>query len=453
MATVHYEITLAELIYSVLLLAGTFLLVWIYQNNKKKSNPIYKWYLPGLFIKVFGGIALVLVYVFYYDGGDVIAYYYNSKVIVNKLYSDPEVGLQFLIGKNDPESFSLFRYDTGVPFWYLYKNPQSWAVSRFSVPFVITGLGYILPATIILNIVAFIGPWKFTKTLVKLYPNFERNIVVAFLFFPSCVFWGSGLMKDSFTFSATLWILASVLQIAKFNNKVLINLLIIVIGSYIIINLKPYILVALLTALPILFLLTFINRIRIRFIRYISVPLISLAVVAGGLYLFSILSSALGMYGSMEEAFEKIVISREDFINNELYSSNYFDIGAVEPTLSSILSKSHLALLYGLFSPFPWNVNSAVMLLSAAESLLILFLFLKMILLIMFKRRSKLITNDNVVFSFLIFVIFFTIFVGVSTANFGAMVRYRIPAYPLFLFILLYVGSKKHDTRVKRRDH
>ncbi len=45
------------------------------------------------------------------------------------------------------------------------------------------------------------------------------------------------------------------------------------------------------------------------------------------------------------------------------------------------------------------------------------------------------------------FAIVLSFFIGLTTANFGALVRYRIPLLPFFVFMLLYV----YETKRKRK--
>ena len=437
------------LIYFVVVLFAA----WLYKNAYHKNDAFYKWFIPGLAAKMIGGIALISIYGYYYGGGDIFAYFHNTKALVNLFVQDPISGIKLLMGSNSNEAFALFNSDTGIPQYYLFKDSQTWSVSRFSFPFALLGLNLIIPSTILMNLIAFIGPWKLAKVLNKQYPDFKKQIIIAILFIPSCIFWGSGLMKDSFTFSASLWLFASFISIIKFKEKIWLNILLIIINSYIIISIKPYILTAMLPAILILFFLSFINNIKSKLIKYLSVPILSILVIGLGLILFSSLASSLGEYGSFEESINKAVVSREDFITNQNYSENYFDIGEVDPSLGGIMSKAHLALLHGLFGPFPWEAKNPVMILSAIEALIILFLFIKMLYNIFFRGRKKLITQDSIVFSFILFVLIFIIFVGVSTANYGSLVRYRMPAFPFFVFILLYINSRLHNNTKSEKEN
>lgn len=390
-----------------------------------------------------GGTALLTVYGYYYGGGDVYAYFDNSLALVKLTAKDPLATLQFLAGENSNVAFHVFDFNMGPTHKYLYIDGNTWAVSRFSYPFVALGLGRIIPATILMNVVAFIGPWKLFRLLNERYPGMRRNLAIALLFIPSCAFWGSGMFKDGYTYSATLWLIYAVISGFVYRRSIIINLFLILINAYVIITIKPYIFIALMPAVLMMLLFAYLRKINNRLLRYLIVPVATVAIVGAGLLVYTSLSSSFGRYGTFDQAFEKAAISRDDFTQNQTYSQNYYDIGSFDPTIQGIMSKAHLALLYGLFGPFPWQANNIVMYISSLEAAAFLLLFLMALYRIVFRGKFRTIVTDSILISFLLFVFVFIVFVGISTANFGSLVRYRIPALPFFLVIGFIVLQKK----------
>lgn len=85
------------------------------------------------------------------------------------------------------------------------------------------------------------------------------------------------------------------------------------------------------------------------------------------------------------------------------------------------------------------------MLLSALES----FLLLALSIYIIVKRNVRLfhaVNNPNILFA-LIFSIVFAFAVGVSTFNFGTLVRYKIPLLPFFLVALILIFNHSKSER------
>ncbi len=431
---------------SFMYMGMAIMVFWVYIRFKKNEDPAYDWFIPALFFKFLGGIAVLMIYGYYYPGGDTYSYFDNTKVLIRLTSQDPGAVFDFLLGDNSWESFSKFTFESGRPWGDLYVDSNAWAISRFTYPIVILGLGRIMTSTILFNVIAFIGPWKLFKFLNQRYPGQTARLAFAIFFIPSCVFWGSGLYKDSFTLSATLWILYSIMAISFERKKVVLNVFLILINSYLIISIKPYIFVALMPAALILFLYSSVQNIRNKALRMLVLPLGTVVLIFGGLSVYSYLSPSLGKYGSMDAMMEKLVVTRQDFVSNKTYSSNFFDIGEFDPTLGGIARKAPLAFIYGLFGPFPWQVANPVMAISSLEGMLFLVLFIIALRNVLFRKGASKVLSDPVIIGFLIFSLMFIIFVGLSTANFGSLVRYRIPALPLFFFCVMYIiGKTRRD--------
>jgi hypothetical protein len=55
-----------------------------FQSRRIAQNPVYEYYVSGLFAKIGGGVFLVLIYTLYYGGGDTTAYF-EGALILDKL--------------------------------------------------------------------------------------------------------------------------------------------------------------------------------------------------------------------------------------------------------------------------------------------------------------------------------------------------------------------------------
>jgi hypothetical protein len=118
----------------------------------------------------------------------------------------------------------------------------------------------------------------------------------------------------------------------------------------------------------------------------------------------------------------------------------------LDGTFGSMARLAPQAINVSLFRPYIWEVKNPLMLLSALESMLLFVLTIYII----FKKNVGLlaaVTNMNVVFA-LIFSISFAFAVGVSTYNFGTLVRYKIPLLPFFLIALILIWH--HSNKAKK---
>lgn len=124
---------------------------------------------------------------------------------------------------------------------------------------------------------------------------------------------------------------------------------------------------------------------------------------------------------------------------SEAQEGSTYDLGEFDPSIGGMLSKFPQAVVVTLFRPFPWEARKVIIALSALEALVFLYFTLKAIF--TKGRQFKTIFKDPNITFFLIFSLIFAFAVGISSYNFGALSRYKIPCLPFyaaFLMIVLY---------------
>ena len=122
---------------------------WI-KNKHIEKSPEYKYYVWGLFAKIFGGIGVCLIYTLYYDGGDTTAYIRSSIALGNLLFKEPAGFFSILTGNLTTENWSLFDYTTGWPSYYRRQDVKSFSVVRFVSIFSILGFKSFIFTTILI---------------------------------------------------------------------------------------------------------------------------------------------------------------------------------------------------------------------------------------------------------------------------------------------------------------
>lgn len=434
--------------------------VWLYgrarQNKKIENNQAYSYYTRALMIKVIGAVLFCLGYTIVLRGGDTTLYFWSSNSCANLAYSDFGAYWQILKGNINAETLSAFNSETGYVAYM--RDMRAFSVVRLTSIFsLFAGRSYLI-TTILLNLVLFNAFWKFFKLLHSIYPDLIKPLFWGIFLIPSVVFWGSGILKDSYTMAATLWFISSFYYIIiKFDKSKLISSIIYaIISIFIFITIKPYILFALIIGLAIWFVFGYIQKIRNPFFRVFALPiLLVLATVGGGAALIKATESSGGFYSSPEAMMERAVVIQND-LKQDYYGENTFDIGRFDASYTGILSKAPIAIVSGLFRPFIWEASGPTLMMSALENIFIMVLLIIAILgrgiRNFFKQLSS---NHYLVFSFT-FTIILSLMVGLTTANFGALVRYKIPYMPFIItsLLIIYNNNRKirQDKEVKVRN-
>jgi len=415
------------------------------KNKEIKKQPIYKYFLWGLFAKIVGAISVCIIYVYYYkEGGDTLSYHSSSQVMVNLLLYSPNDFFKVWLGGFEKEFYYYFNNETGYPY-YSPTDIHAWNVVRFVTPFELLGFKSYLISSVLIAVVCYSGIWKLFKLFTLIYPELTKSFVLSVLLFPSVVFWGSGMLKDSWTIAAAGWLTYSFYFVFIKREKLFINIIAILVASSILILIKPYIFIAILPGCLLWGVWSRIITVKNWLVRLLIVPVIFILGISIGFIVWSFVSSDLGDFSSIDKMIQKAAVSSED-LKQDYYQGNSFDLGTFDPTLAGVMSKFPQAVVAGLFRPYIWEAKNMVMVLSGLENLLILGFTLY----VLFRKPktafTNLFTNPLVLFC-LIFAVFFAFSVAISTSNFGAMVRLRIPQMPFYLSALLiidFLGRKKN---------
>ncbi len=434
-------ITPFDIVYSLLM----FFIVLTYANSVKQKNiqdkPYYKNFGKGLIIKIFGGVIFCLIYALYYGGGDTVNYYRGVDAMMDVFKDNPFKYFELLFHDNDTVTRAAYYNVGNSPPNYMLRDERTYTVIKISSVFALPALGGFLSTTILLTTFIYSWVWKLYSFLIERYPDLEKAINIAILYLPSTIFWGSGIMKDTFAFGATCYAVYGLHQFFIDRKRILKTTLQLTFAFYLIITIKAYIMFALLPGLLIFANFERLKKIKSTIVRITILPISTFVIFFIGNTLFFDFDEIFGKY-SADNLFEEAAVQNAD-LKRDVYGSNSFDIGAFEPTMQGALSKFFPAVNAALFRPYVWESGSPTMWVSGIENLLLLLIAIWVILSKSLSLIKSIRQDPFFIFCFL-FTIILGFGVGLSTSNFGALVRYKIPYLPFFTFLLLSLTFKKN---------
>jgi len=126
-----------------------------------------------------------------------------------------------------------------------------------------------------------------------------------------------------------------------------------------------------------------------------------------------------------------------------------YSLGQVDYTIVGVIKKIPAAINVTLFRPYVWESKNVVMILSAFESLFFLYLTLRTFIKAGLKTSIAIIGSQPIVAASLVFSLSFAFAVGLSTSNFGTLVRYKIPMMPFYLISILVI---RHFSQVRKKE-
>ncbi len=432
------------------LVVGPLYLVLIYfvsksiQLRKIKDNPSYKYYLSGLFLKLLGGLAVCLIYVFYYGYGDTLNYFSDSAVVSNLFLKSPTSALKFMLG---PESELWYEFDdtTGYPMYF--SDPHAIIVVKLTWLLCLVSFKSYIAMTFLLAWISFFPIWRFYQMLIREFPTLIRLFAFALFFIPSVFFWGSGLLKDTITFSAVCLFASSYSIIMIQKKKYGQNIFLMLISAMLLIWIKPYIFFALLPGTLLWFGGVQLSKMENKLVKALTTPFLLTISLAAGYFMLKMMSGFLGDY-SLDNVLDKAMITQQD-LKNDRYQGSSFDIGDFDSTVSGILSKMPAAINAALFRPYLWESNNIAMLMSGIENLILMCLTIYLMIKLRVFNLFRLMFRHRILFFTVYFSLFFAFSVGLTTSNFGSLVRYKIPAIPFFVISLIIIWHTYKELRLE----
>ncbi len=410
-----------------------------YRNAHQYKREYYKYFIPAFVAKLFAAIAFCLVYTFYYEGGDTTGYYISARAYVNILFNNGFDSFMEVANfySHNIQNTGYFNETNG----YLYFPPHDYyalVVVLLTSPICLLAGKSFFATTILLSAFSFIGSWKLYELFIYYFPKKTKEFAYIILFIPSVIFWGSGILKDTYTYTFVGIYTYSIWKYFIIKDRKIKYIIAVVITAIFIILIKPYIFIALMPGSIIWLAFNRLKKIRNPFWRAASIPIVFATFGAIIVLGMSLLDAYLGEY-SVDHVLDKAVKTQQDLIRGDQYGGNNFDIGKFDATISGILLKVPVAINLALFRPYLWDANNVVMLASGLENLAVLGFTIYVLFKVSFRKILKTIGENPLILFSIVFALFFAFSVGLTTANYGALVRLKIPCIPFYLATLLMI--------------
>jgi len=440
-------ITILDYVLLPFVLLLVYAIAYRYRNKHYgHKHPWRKYFIPALTVKIFGAIFIGLIYAYYYEGGDTFNYFYHS-LVINEAFNESVIKWLNLI-------FHVPAYNDGAYYDYIsrmewYQDPSSYTVGAISAFISLFFFNTYLPTIVIFAFISFSGVWALFRTFATNYPKLLRPVAVATLFIPSTFVWGSGIFKDTICLFALGWLTYGIFRLLIQRDFSIKNMLLTILSFILIAIVKLYILMGYVPALLIWILFAYSHKIQNRSGRLLVKLIFSIAAIGASLFFMQRFSNELGKY-SLENIAETSNLTRS-WINysSEKAEGSSYDLGEFDPSVVGMISKFPAAVNVTFFRPYPWEAGKIIVLLSAIEALLFLFITLKVVFTVGLLKTWITINKDPTIQFCLIFSIIFAFAVGISSYNFGALSRYKIPCLPFFALALILIYYKNRPLKKK----
>ncbi len=384
-------------------------------------------------VKVFAGIVMSLIYTYYYterNTADIFKYFDDSKIMYDALYKKPLDFLSMMTGIGNNSAYFDVHYYKVMNNWYrVYESNiynESHTIIRFNALVRIFSFGYYNVHTVFVCFLSLTGLVALYKIAIRFILNKSKELIFGIFLLPSVIFWGSGVMKEGLLFFGLGMLVYHFIKVLeKFNYG---SLFWIIFSVALIYFTKFYVLAII---VPVMIAYLWVNKTNNKYILLKYITVFVLYITAG--LMIKHISPAF-------DAIDILVTKQRDFIGlaRSLNSGSLINIAVLTPDVWSFIIHAPQALFITMFRPFITEANSILILMAALENFIILIVLA--LALIFFSKRQ---INFNVFYACLFGVICMFILTGLITPVMGAMVRYKVPALPFLMVILIMLIDKE----------
>lgn len=442
-----------DLFFGVLLLI-IFAVLGGSKKRKKLATPgneHYRYYTLNIWFKIVLALVYGAIYMFYYEGGDTMAYWQGAEKLNNLMWESPTKYIAEMFTEPKMENVILrFNSETGFPPMWIYRDPGSFSVSKILSLFMIfVGQSYVA-LTIILGYITALASWRIYELVLSYKITSIWFAALAILFVPSVSFWCAGISKDTIVLISVFMLLHHLFQLA--NNRSgnrLLSILWSLVYIYILYNTRSFMLFTVFGPLFLALNVRIIKRYResVVLLNMLRIVILSVTFLV---FLLFLRSQGQVIAETADGFLKQAEIQQSDFQNNKTYGEKRYDLGITDYSPFGMLRKAPAAIFTAFYRPGIWEARSPLLLISGLETTL----FIVLTLMFLFKGKIGpkirfIRFNEFLVFSFG-FAIILAFFAGFTSGLFGVLVRFKAPLLP-FLLILL-TTNPSHEAEAEKEE-
>ena len=378
-------------------------------------------------IKLVAGFFLYLIYTRYYTDratADIFRYFDDADIMYQSLFTHPYDFFRMFTGY-DSASPDLQQYYDAMRNWYntdmIFNDTRT--MIRFSAVLKLFSLGTYYPHAIIMCFLSLCGLTAIYRFFTSFINGKENVLLIAVFLMPSTLIWTSGLIKEAFLMFSLGMLLNTLFNLIEKKERISRNYIQLLVFLFCLFLIKPYIIFLLIPCVAGWMILK--HNAYSQLLKLIAVYF---------LYGCIVLFASEFLFG---KRIPQLLSSKQaEFFHvaNRDHANSLIDIPVLTNSYSSLIINSPNAIKNVVFRPTILEVKNPLMLLAALENLIITIALL-ITLYFIFKSKFQ-------IGSYWILLAFFfcmTIFIltGLVTPILGAIVRYKVPALPFFLFVMI----------------
>jgi hypothetical protein len=418
-----------------------------YLLKERKDAKFKKYFTNAIIVKFIALFCHYFYHYFLFKGGDTFAYYDAIVEVTQAFFLDPTSVFVSLFVSPDNYSPSI---STLIHHYFYYGDEEALTIK---IGFIFSWLSFGSYFSIGLWYSAFAlwGLWKLFITFNQLYPTYHKYNALICLFFPSTVFWSSAISKDALTMGGVGLFTWTFYEIFIRRSPTLSKIITFLLAFHIVSVIKGYIIVAFLPGCLVWGVMSYQNTVKNKSLQQLLkiVLILFVPLIVGGAF-FLLKNSPLFLEYTSPEVLEKANVYYK-YLSDASLAASAYSIGDFDPSIVGLLKIIPAAINVTLFRPYPFEIKNAAMVIASLESTATLLITIYLVFKIGLFNTFSFIRKDVFLLFAFLFVMIFSIAVGITSGNFGSLMRYKIPMLPFYFLLLTVLFFKTKENRKPRK--
>ncbi|MBX2968417.1 MAG: hypothetical protein KF803_03525 [Cyclobacteriaceae bacterium] len=378
-----------------------------------ENGKLVYWFCLAL--KLSAGLVLGYVYSTHYTDSDTFNFFQDSLRLAEMAKANWREYVAYLWFEKEPafsgENRTLF-FVKLVSVFTLLAQGNYWVVSLY------------------FSLFSFAACWWFVWIIGRYYPNVKFAAILAFLLFPSSVFWSSGIIKESAAMTMLYVLLGIFLTVWQHKKFSWMQSVVLLIATWVLWSLKYYYAAVFFpVALSALLTRWFIQE-RMRPSAVSAYREFVLLLVLMMVFVFIVTFVHPNFY---PQRILEVVVENYEAFRDKSDPEKMAHFHNLKPKVGSFLLNAPWALVSGLFRPFVWEASNIFSFLVSVGNIILLGFT---IFALRHFRRLTASPDRLLLFALIVYCASLCIFLTLSAPNFGTYVRYRVGFFPLFILLI-----------------
>ncbi|CAG5087301.1 hypothetical protein CRYO30217_03447 [Parvicella tangerina] len=385
-------------------------------------------------IKFVVSLGLFYIYTIHYPNrseADIFKYFDDSEVVYASLYDSPTNFAKLMLEYDIDNDYYFEHYLQHMNNWdrmydtNVYNDSRT--IIKFNAFFRLFSFGEFHVHSLFFCFLSLIGTVALYRVVKKMFLKGQNLLVLLMFLLPSVLLWSSGVLKESILIFALGLLFLALDKLLHFKER-RIPIIAILLTLLLMVYIKFYVLVAFIPAITCYIIAHYSAWKKWK----IYLPIIV------GFGLLALFSKHIPPHMDFVKILEG---KQEDFVRLAEFqdAGSKFELTDIDQSFFGIVKVIPEGILNCFIRPLPWRANSTLSIPAVLENLFVLGLLFMGISQIIRRKVSVHHEHMNFLWFSVIFVLLLYAIIGVTTPVAGALVRYKVPALPFLMVVLVYL--------------